>query len=92
MGDTPACCLDWQHIDWDLTVLDHTLDDDKNWVDTMLDLEVKPLFPKLFDKKFGNYRKHVILVQDVGIKDIDDYIPSFFDALNKSPSPMTFST
>jgi hypothetical protein len=56
--------------DWDPSVLDHTLDDDANWFDTISDLEAEPL-TNLFDER-GNYRKRVI-VQNVNIADLEQY-------------------
>jgi hypothetical protein len=39
--------------DWDPSVLDHTLDDDKHWFDAISDLATEP-FTALFDE-FGDY-------------------------------------
>jgi hypothetical protein len=66
-------------VDWDPSVLDHTLDDNKNWFDAISDLEAHP-FSSLFDQ-FGDYRQWVI-VQDVAITDHHPAVlPLFFDAV-----------
>jgi hypothetical protein len=64
-------------------MLDHTLDDDENWFDAISDLESHP-FCNLFDE-FGNYHKHVI-VQEIQIAGANEYTPTFYDALAKTPS------
>jgi hypothetical protein len=67
--------------DWDPTVLDHTLDDDEHLFDAISDREATPL-TSLFDE-FGDYRKCAVIIQDVEIQAIGDYVPSFVDALDK---------
>jgi hypothetical protein len=62
-------------LNWDPSVLDHTLDGDQNWFDAIFDLEAQP-FTSLFDE-FGDYRKRII-VQDVKITALDDPILPFF--------------
>jgi hypothetical protein len=64
-------------VDWDPSVLDHTLDDDQHWFNAISDLEAQP-FTSLFDE-FDDYRKRII-VQDVEITDLDDPILPFSDA------------
>ena len=44
-------------VDWDPTVLDHTLDDDEQWYDAISDLQSDPT-TNLFDE-FGDYRNRV---------------------------------
>ena len=44
-------------LDWDPSVLDHDLTDDKQWYDAITDLETDPT-TNLFDE-FGNYRHRV---------------------------------
>jgi hypothetical protein len=45
-------------LDWDPTVLDHTLDDDEHWYNAMCDLDA-PSYDHPFDSE-GNYREHVV--------------------------------
>ena len=45
-------------VDWDPTVLDHTLDNDEQWYDAISDLQSNPT-TNLFDKFGTNYRNHV---------------------------------
>jgi hypothetical protein len=45
-------------LDWDPTVLDHTLDDDEHWYDAICDLDA-PSYGIPFDSK-GNYRARVV--------------------------------
>jgi hypothetical protein len=49
-------------MDWDPTVLDHTLDDDNEWFDAVSDLQNDPT-TNLFDE-FGNYRKRTVVVEE----------------------------
>jgi hypothetical protein len=49
-------------MDWDPTVLDHTLDDDDEWFDDVSDLQNDPT-TNLFDE-FGKYRKCTIVVEE----------------------------
>jgi hypothetical protein len=66
-------------LDCDPTpVLDHTLDDDEHWYDTMCDLDA-PSYDHPFDSE-GNYHEHVvaqistILPTPDDMKDVDDII------------------
>jgi hypothetical protein len=45
-------------LDWDPTVLDHTLDDDEHWYDAMCNLDA-PSYDSPFDSK-GNYHVRVV--------------------------------
>jgi hypothetical protein len=49
-------------MDWDPTILDHTLDDDDEWFDAISDLIADPT-TNLFDE-FGDYRKRTVVVEE----------------------------
>jgi hypothetical protein len=69
--------------DWDLTILNHSLDDDAHWFDAISDLEACP-FTNLFDE-FGNYCK-CVLVQNAVLDTTANYVPTFYEALAEPPS------
>jgi hypothetical protein len=74
----------WTHEDaWDPCVLDHSLDDNEQWFDSISE-PVEPPFFALFDE-FGDYR-HRVLVQNVETHDVAEYTPSFFDAYDTPAS------
>jgi hypothetical protein len=59
--------------DWIPSVLDHTLDDDDDWLDAISELPEDPT-ESLFDE-FGNYRhRHVVNQYMIHSQDLDDHI------------------
>jgi hypothetical protein len=50
-------------VDWDPTVLEHTLDDDDEWFNAVSDLQNDPT-ANLFDELFGIYRKRSVVVEE----------------------------
>jgi hypothetical protein len=57
MGSVTTCHPHFR-LDWDPTVLDHTLDNDEHWYAAMCDLDA-PSYDSPFDSE-GNYCAHVV--------------------------------
>ena len=72
-------------VDWDPSVLDHTLDGDEEWFDAISDLQEDPA-TNLFDE-FGNYRKCIIVQEAAGNyhKHLIVQEAAFLDAFEELP-------
>ena len=68
-------------MDWDPSILDHTIDDDEHWYDAICDLEQRP-YTSMFDHE-GNYLGRVT-VQAAAVSPSDDH-DVFTDASNTVP-------
>ena len=73
-------------VDWDPSILDHTLEDDEHWFDAVCDLEKHP-YTSLFDAE-GNYLRRVVAqtattILTASCHDLSADDPIFHDATDE---------